>query len=178
MSFKFPVSNITTSQHWKLWCFLPYECINPFCTDSNNLCTWIWLFKVKGMPPYKATKNVNPCSTMVVIFIILGKYVRLWGVVWWIGLNATMACCWLPDVECSANVTSTFPISWLICHIQANWVLSEVHIFSSSYIIQVSNVLPGRWPIETGPSINCLNSCRIDLTDKEQESSTFSGELM
>jgi hypothetical protein len=89
-----------------------------------------------------------------------------------------MACCWLPDMKCSANVTSTSPISWLIYHIQANWVLSKVHIFSSFYIIQVSNVLHGRWPIETSPYIRCLNSCRIDLADQEQESSTFSGELM
>jgi hypothetical protein len=68
MSFKFPVSNTTAAQHWRLWCFSPYECINPFCTDSNNLCTGIWLFKVKGMPPYKTTKNANPCSMMVIIF--------------------------------------------------------------------------------------------------------------
>ncbi len=155
------------------WMYQPYE-----CTDSNNLCTWIWLFKVKGMPPYKTTKNVNPCSTMVMIFIIPGKYVRLWGAVRWIGLSAATACCWLPDVKRSANVTSTFPVSWHICHIQANCTLSEVHIFSSSYIIQVSNVLPSCRPIQTSPSISCLNSCRIDLADQEQESSTFSEELM
>jgi hypothetical protein len=42
MSFKFPVSNTTAAQHWRLWCFSPYECINPFCTDSNNSCTGIF----------------------------------------------------------------------------------------------------------------------------------------
>jgi hypothetical protein len=56
-----------------------------------------------------------------------------------------MACCWLPDVKRSANVTSAFPIIWLIRHIHA-----QLGTFRNP---QVSNIIyhigfkSSSWPL-------------------------------